>query len=156
MRNRPAGEVRSGALSAERRDARVQKITYVCVLILRVGVAQNPASHLPAGLQMPYAPILNPRDLKRKRAGFSGPPATAGLQTAFGSKEKRPARGVSQSCRAPGVRRGNVRREVCPSCAVCSATVGRIVTAGRGLPNRVWRWALRARFLELHHEPVDD
>lgn len=47
-----------------------EKMAHVCVLIPRVKVAQNPASHLPAGLQTSYAPILNPRDLKRKRAGF--------------------------------------------------------------------------------------
>ena len=75
-------------------------------------------------------PDTEPARLKRKRVGFSGPPGTAGLQTAFGSKEKRPTRGVFQSRRAPGVRRGSVRHDGFPNCAGRSVAVGRIVAAG--------------------------
>ena len=70
---------REGRLYAFRICLRA-KMTYVCVLILPGEVDQNSASHLPAGLQTPHAWILNPRDLKRKRAVFSGLRGAAGAR----------------------------------------------------------------------------
>lgn len=126
MRNRPAGEVRSG-LCRPSAVMLVQKITYVCVLILRVGVAQNFASHLPAGLQMLHAPMLNPQDLKRKHARFSGLSGAAGPQTVLESKEKRPARGgIPIALGAWGLARQLPARSVSQLCRVF----------GHGGPNR--------------------
>ena len=50
-------------------------------------------------------PDTEPARFKTQTCGFFGPPGAAEPQTALGSKEKRPAQGVFQSRRAPGVRR---------------------------------------------------
>ena len=69
------------------------KMPRVCVLILLVEVAQNPAGHLPAGLQTLPTWVPGPSDLKRKRAGFSGPRGAEARESGLRACRWLPSRG---------------------------------------------------------------